>query len=75
MRILNTSYQKRKIYLETYSSGGREAQTGYMLLRKDHANECRKCKSATHHTTQNHNMVVKKARQRRAENSMKEMNK
>ena len=38
MRILNTSYQKRKNHLVTYSSGGRENQIDYIMLRKEHAN-------------------------------------
>ena len=34
MRILNTSYQKRKNHLVSYSSGGRETQIDYIMLRK-----------------------------------------
>ena len=44
IRILNTSYQKRKNHLVTYSSGGRETQIDYIMLMKEHANECRNCK-------------------------------
>ena len=36
IRILNTSYQNRKNHLVTYSSGGRETQIDYIMLRKEH---------------------------------------
>ena len=69
MRILNTSYQKRK---ETYSSGGRETKINYVMLRKEHASECRNCKVlpleaiTTQHRILITDPVVKKTRQRRA---------
>ena len=72
MRILNTSYQKRKNHLVTYSSGGRESQIDYIMLRKEHANECRNCKVlpseaiTTQHRILIADLVVKKTRQRRA---------
>ena len=44
MRIPNTSYLKRKNHLVTYSSGGRETQIDYIMVRKEHASECRNCK-------------------------------
>ena len=74
MRLLNTrtSYQKRKNHLVTYSSGGRETQIDYIMLRKEHASECRNCKVlpseaiTTQHRILIADLVVKKTRQRRA---------
>ena len=72
MRILNTSYQKRKNHLVTYSSGGRETQIDYIMLRKEHASECRNSKVLpseainTQHSILIADLVVKKTRQRRA---------
>ena len=72
MRILNTSYQKRKNHLVMYSSGGRETQIGYIMLRKEHASECRNCKvlPSEAFTTQRRiliaDLMVKKTRQPRA---------
>ena len=72
MRILNRSYQKRKNHLVTYSSGGRETQIDYIMLRKEHASECRNCKVlpseaiTTQHRILIADLVVKKTRQRRA---------
>ena len=72
MRRLNTSYQKRKNHLVTYSSGERETQIDYIMLRKEHASECRNCKVlpseaiTTQHRILNADLVVKKTRQRRA---------
>ena len=72
MRILNTSYQKRKNHLVTYSSGGRETKIDYIMLRKEHASECRNCKVlpseaiTTQHRIIIADLVVKKTRQRRA---------
>ena len=72
MRILNTSYQKRKNHLVTYSSGGRETQIDYIMLRKEHASECRNCKVlssdaiTTPHRILFADLVVKKTRQQRA---------
>ena len=68
-RIHNTSYQKRKNYLLTFSSGGRETIIDYIMLGKEHASECRNYKVLTI-TTQHRlliaDLVVKKTRQRRA---------
>ena len=72
MRILNTSYQKRKNHLVSHSSGGRESQINYIMLRKEHANECRNCKVllsealTTQHRILIADLVVKKTRQQRA---------
>ena len=72
MRILNTSYQKRNNHLVTYSSGGRENQIDYIMLRKEHASECRKSKVLPSEAiTPQHriliaDLVVKKTRQRLA---------
>ena len=72
MRILNTSYQKRKNHLVTYSSGGRESQIDYIMLRKEHAHECRNCKVlpseaiTTQHRIIIADLVVRKTRQRKA---------
>ena len=76
MRILNTSYQKRKNHLVTYSSGGRETQIDYIyiiiMLRKEHASECSNCKVlpseaiTTQHRILIADLVVTKTRQRRA---------
>ena len=70
MRILNTSYQKIKNHLVTCSSGGRETQIDYIMLRKEHASECRNCKVlpseaiTTQHRILIADLVVKKTRQR-----------
>ena len=72
MRILHTSYQKRNNHLVTYSSGGRETQIDYIMLRKEHASECRNCKVlpsepiTTQHRILIADLAVKKTRQRRA---------
>ena len=56
----------------TYSSGGRETQIDYIMLRKEHASECRNCKVlpseaiTTQHRILIADLVVKKTRQRRA---------
>ena len=72
IRILNTSYQKRNNHLVTYSSGGRESQIDNIMLRKEHANECRNCKVlpseaiTTQHRILFADLVVKKTGQQRA---------
>ena len=72
MRILNTSYQKRKNHMVTYSSGGRETQNYYIMMRKEHASECRNCKVlpseaiTTQHRILMADLVVKKTKQRGA---------
>ena len=43
MRLLNTSHQKRRNHLVTQSSGRRETQNDYIMLRKEHTSECRNC--------------------------------
>ena len=71
MRILNTSYQKRKNHLVTYSNGGRETQIDYIMLRKEHASECRNCKVlpseaiTTQHRILIADLVVRKSRKKR----------
>ena len=72
MRILNTSCRKRKNHPVTYSSGGRETQIDFIMLRKEHASECRNCQVlpseaiTTQHRTLIAYLVVKKTRQMRA---------
>ena len=72
MGILNTSYQKRKNHLVTYSNAGRETQIDYIMLRKEHASGCRTRKVlpskaiTTRHRTLIADLVAKKTRQRRA---------
>ena len=72
MRILNTSYQKRKNHLVTDSRSGRETHIDYIMLRKEHASRCRNCKVlpseaiTTQHRILIADQVVKKTRQRRA---------
>ena len=72
MRILNTSYKKRNNHMVTYSSGGRETQIDYIMLRKEHASECINCNVlpseaiTTQHIILIVDLVVKKTRLRRA---------
>ena len=69
MRILITAYQKRNNHLVTYSSGGRVTKIDYIMLRKEHASECRNCKVlaseaiATQHRILIADLVVTKTRQ------------
>ena len=70
--MLEASFQKRKNHLVTHSSGGRETQIDYIILRKEHASECRNCKVlpseaiATQRRILIADLLVKRTRQRRA---------
>ena len=44
MKILIASYITRNNHHVIYCTGGRETQIDCIMLRKEHANECRKCK-------------------------------
>ena len=72
MTRLNTSYQTRKNLLVTYGSGGRETQIDCIMLRKEHASECRDCTVlpseaiTTQHRILIADLVVEKTRRMRA---------
>ena len=74
VRILNTSYQKRKNHLVIYSSGGRETQIEYIMLRKEHASECRHCKVLPSEaiTTQHRILIADLVENKTKESSRKE---